>query len=408
MMKFRTNEKRLILGLMIFTFASFLAFYEGGVNSYNATILALNYSYGFVSRGLMGTVYALLDVILPFDLMNYQAVLLFCQIATGIFFLFLIAFSFLLFRRVESDLESGMGLLVAYLFMLLIPSFSCLANFGRVDIYLIMVSLLAVLLLVYEKAEFLVAPLAFLGVCIHQGYVFMYLNLILVLLLYKILSKDGKKRGYYMAIFLVTFLGASALFLYFEFVSHGMGEAVYDEIVSVAEALSLGGEYHEDLLLHEVLGVDLSEKEWNYHKRNFVELGFFILLFLPYILAAFQCMKGIFREVTDRVERIRYFFVAAGGLTMLPNFILKCDYGRWIIAVIVYYLVISMALLAMGDETIAFRVRCMKAWFSRLDGLACLMVAYPMLFMPMWDVNLGPLISTLSHYFNQYIWQLWP
>ena len=58
------------------------------VRSYNTTMLALSYEYGFTSRSLLGTLYHLLDAVLPLDLIDYRAVVATAYVATILFVLF--------------------------------------------------------------------------------------------------------------------------------------------------------------------------------------------------------------------------------------------------------------------------------------------------------------------------------
>ena len=68
-----TNKELLIAitTFILLTFILFVRFFDGKVSWINATMLAFSYKYGFISRGLVGTVYAVLNRILPFDMMNY-------------------------------------------------------------------------------------------------------------------------------------------------------------------------------------------------------------------------------------------------------------------------------------------------------------------------------------------------
>ena len=60
-------------------------------------------------------------------------------------------------------------------------------NFGRLDVYCVMLSLFGAILLIIEKAEWLVVVFSALGVMVHQGNVFMFLNIILILLVQNML-----------------------------------------------------------------------------------------------------------------------------------------------------------------------------------------------------------------------------
>lgn len=56
----KTKTKSMLQFLFVFLlmcFGLFLTYYGQEVRRYNTTILAFNYSYGFISRGLLGTLY---------------------------------------------------------------------------------------------------------------------------------------------------------------------------------------------------------------------------------------------------------------------------------------------------------------------------------------------------------------
>ena len=188
------------------------------------------------------------------------------------------------------------------LLLLLAATFGGEFNYGRVDLYMILLTLIGVLLLLEEKLEFLVIPLSASAVMVHQGYVFMFFNILLVLLLAcAVLRKQ--KRTYYIILFAVSFLLCSALFLYFELFSHSNGAAFWDDVVREATALSLNGEYHETLLAHEILGVDLGESEWNLHVINFIEFPLFLLICIPYLILA-GCLLRRERSFTRNVAGV--------------------------------------------------------------------------------------------------------
>ena len=61
------------------------------------------------------------------------------------------------------------------------------------------------------------------------------------------------------------------------------GQAIYDEVVETARHLTRKGNIHEDLVDKEILGIDLTDREVEDHRANFVQFAFFALMMLPYI-----------------------------------------------------------------------------------------------------------------------------
>ena len=390
--------KQYMTMLSILSLVAFLLNFQPMVRSYNTTMLSLSYEYGFTSRSLLGTIYHILDKIIPVDMMNYHAATVFATVVTILFigFLLFAAFGFLWYCSDDSVK------LVEYLSMIVllnvITTYSYPYNLLRVDIFMIGVSLVGVLALVSGRAEWLVIPLSALGVMFHQGYVFMYFNLILVLLFYQMLTVEGK-RAKYAIYFGVSLALGSVLFLWFELFSRTNGDAIFDKVVSEATALSFDGIYHSTLLYHEVLGIDLAASETELMMINRVHFPIFIILILPYIILFGRLFINVIKQVDTKLLKFKYIIVAIGSATMLPDFLMKVDYGRWVVSVIVYYFVIVLALIAMGDayiknEAIKIGAECKsKLWFI-------ILIIYPVLLYPFLDVDIDAFLRHFAGLIN--------
>lgn len=408
------KEKRKQFFLFLLIGTGVLFFYSLGdrVNSYNATLLAFSYQYGFIPRGFIGTIYQGLNALLPINLQTYGAVNGFVLVTTVGYSILIVLFcTFVLHRVYQKTGEAADGAefvwsegkdgwhsvwnLILFFVILAVPTFAGYYNFGRVDMYLVLLSMLAVVLLVTERAMWLLAPMAAVGVMIHEGYVFMYLNVVLVLLLYKLLTaweqqgaKSRKVRCYGMIFLSVLFL-AALLFFYFYFFSHQGGEKIYDEIIRVANSMSYKNKCHKDVVRAEILGVDLTAEEWEYHVQNFVELPFFLLLMSPFLWIAVSFFRALFGRVRGNpVAQIKYFFVAAGALTTLPLFIMKVDYGRWCFAALAYYCLVLLALFAMGDAVAGSAWEETMSMVRRKWVHARLLLGYLCLITPLCDLSI--------------------
>lgn len=379
---------KFMLMMLMFGFATFICCYQNIVRLYNSTMLALSYEYGFTSRSLIGTIYHLVDKIIPIDMIDYTMAMRFAQVSTAIFFICIYAFMYLCLKSCREEYLKPCEYLLVFFALISVSTFSAGYNFFRVDLFLVMVCLLSALLIIHEKAEWLVIPLSAIGVMFHQGFVFMFFNVALVLLAYKFIISDKKGRCKYGSIFCLSFLLGSALFLWFEFFSRTNGELYFDQIVSEAMRLSHNGEYHVTLLDHEVLGIDLTGVEADLRIINIVQFPIFFLLFLPYTIFVVQFFKGLIKRTETFVESIKYWIVIFGAGTMLPNFILKLDYGRWVFAVMIYYLVVVLALLMMHDEKVEAQVMASYESVKTKSWIA-LALMYPIFFVPLWDVDIN-------------------
>lgn len=410
MLKDKTKQQsmiRFILVLMVFGFAIFLKNYLARMESYNTTILAFTYEYGFISRGFLGTAYLILDKLLPWNLMCYDMVLNITVIATSVFICLFYWFCWLCMKHCEEKYLSNLQYCLLFLNISMVSMFYSKRNLGRPDMYMLFITLICVVLLLYEKAEWLVIPGAAICVMMHQGYVFMFFNILLVLLCCRILETTGKKRRYYLVILILSFSISSGLFLYFEFFSHGNGVGILDSIVETATKLSRGGVYHETLIAHEILGVDLFETEWPQHISNFIELPLYLLFMSPYLVLGVRYMKRVMGAAKSRIRKYQYLLLMTGGITLLPNFILKIDYGRWLFALLIYFAIVLFVLIARGDEVLMEQLHILMSEVKGKYSWAMFLLLYPALFNPFYDVHICQLLRNITNPLNEAYWHIW-
>lgn len=385
----------------------FLRDYGGYVNSYNSSLLAISYEYGFTSRGLSGTIFYFLNKILPFDLMNYNGVLRYSQLVTALFMLVVWLFCFYVIHKADEKNYQHIQITTILLVVFSITFFANSYNFGRVDIYLVGIAIVCVLILLWKKLEWLVIPLSCFAVMFHQAYVFMFFNVTLVILIYRFLEAKNKNKIKYIVIFILSFMGASALFLYFNFFAHTTDIGVYNKVVDVATAISKESEgYHEALLQHEILGIDPTTSEWEYHLKNFVEFPIFALFMVPYIVLIIRIFTNIIKKADEKVSKYKYIIMAIGVLTILPNLILKVDYGRWVFSIIVYYILVFTFLIANNDK-LFLDVLDAEMLSIKTKPYVFLLYVLPLLVTPMWDVNICMVSAHLGGDLNNSFLHLW-
>ena len=204
--------------------------------------------------------------------MSYNGVLRYSQVVTALFMILVWLFCFYIIYKSNENNYRHIQIVSVLLVVFSIPFFSNSFNFGRVDIYLVATAVLCVLILLWRKMEWLIVPLSCFAVMFHQAYVFMFFNVTLVILIYRFIESDKKGRVKYLVLFILSFVGASALFLYLNFFAHTTDISIYNNVVEDAVTLSKEDEgYHKALLQHEVLGIDPTTSEWEHHLKNFVE-----------------------------------------------------------------------------------------------------------------------------------------
>lgn len=385
-------------GLALFALACFVRYFRSQITHYNTTLFAMNYDYGFISRGLLGTFWKWLDGIVPFDLMTYTAVYNFTGLCTVIYFLCLFWFYHAAMKYSAEENKRNMQHLIVFLSVFAFPMFVGKAMFGRLDVYLFIFMLIGMVLIIEEKCEWLIIPMGIICTCIHQGFVFTNANTLLVMLFYKIVLGKPEKRKKYITIFALFFLTISALFLYFEFFSHVNGELIVEEVKATAKLLSQTGTmYNPSIINHEILGKDVFLDEIKYHNYNMQDFPVFIVLFAPYIYYGFKFFFHLVKDKTNSpATRVVYFAFLMGGATMVPQFLLKVDYGRYMFSLIFYYVSLLIAAMAMGDKKIGTDLETLKAELKKISPMTFVWFLYPLLLTPFKDVTISTQIHNLA------------
>lgn len=412
----KTGEYAFLLALAVFALADCVRFFQHEISEYNTTLFAMSYRYGFISRGMLGTIWAGLDALLPVSLMNYEAVYWFSVIMTVLWLVMLFVFFGICLSRCRMEHRRNLQYLIALLGIFAFPMMLTDEVFGRLDIYLYICILLMCILLITERAQWLVAPLCVFCMCIHQGFIFTNFNVVLLLLLYRVLMSTKTARKRYGLLLAVTLALVGGLFLYFEFFSHADGEAIYEEVVSAAKALSYDGKhYNASIINHEILGKDVFEDEWEMHLLNYQEFPCFLALFLPYIIIAVffftHLLKGEQKEGGRRgmlgawvqalkedrpLPQLTYLLYLLGGAAVLPQMLLKVDYGRYIFMTFFYYLAAAMGMMAMKDSGVADQLEATKTAVKERTPFPLALLIYPIFFMPLFDVVTSGAVHKVS------------
>lgn len=391
------NIRQFIMMLAFVDLATFITNYRGWVRSYNTTMLALSYEYGFTSRSLLGTIYHILDAVIPVDMMQYQNALVFANVITVLFIVFLLYFSYHVLKKSDKAQEvvtKAQQYILLTFHIAMVATFTYAYNFLRVDFCMVWMMLLGFMTLMNEKTEWLSLLFAALGIMFHQGFVLMYFNVILVIQFYYMMTRKSKKNT---ILFFLTFLIGSGMFLWFELFSRTNGNDIFETVLQDATNVSYQGIYHTTLLYHEVLGIDVSGAETDFVYMNHVQLVLYLLILLPAIVVLARAFVRIIKKADDLFAKLKYLAVAVGSLTILPDMLLKVDYGRWILAVVTYYLLIILAMLVLRDplvteetEVVVDGIKQHPAWLIYFTLVV--------LTVPYMDVDIDMLVRWLQRF----------
>ncbi len=369
----------------IITIGLFMKTFDWIASSYNTSILAISYKYGFTSRGLIGTIYRFLGNLVGVDTWNYFVALKFYVICTIACYIAFAILMLLFLSKTSLDNKKMQQYLVLINTVFFVTMFATEKNFGRIDIFMLVLTILAVYLIGIEKFVWLIVPLTALGVMFHQGYVFMFYNVVLVLLFYRIMTKQGKERNKYIIVFALSLVICGILFFWFQILYRGGAHDFYYEAKEHAAAMGVEGKPHDELLRAELLGVDLHDEELKYRLNNVIEIIIFIAFFLPYIIFVGKVLVRTIKKQTKLEKKLVYWAVILGPLTLLPNYIFKVDYGRWTFAGVTYFLLIFIFMYSINEREI---IESVNIGLERMKSRVYRPFVFilPFVFVPFMDV----------------------
>lgn len=392
----------LTFAFVVVVILSYVLHSQSYVKEINNTAMAFSYEYGFISRGLIGTMYQLLDKVIPIDMMTPEALLVFVHIVTMVFIIELFMFFAYTLHRCNPMARYLIIHLAIGFAIWTVPTFVSLDGFGRLDIYCLSLSLIMAHLIISQKHEWLVPILSAISILIHHGNVFMFMNIPLVLLIYRILiEKEKSKRKHYTVLFVSTFVIVSVLFLYFEFFSHTAGQAAYEAIIEKAKNLSFYNGYHEGLVRKEILGISVAKSEVTFKIVNIVQLPIFIVIMLPQIITVCKIYYNAIKKSINGLDKFKYVCIFAGSITVVPELLLKCDYGRYVYFIITYYAVMFISLITMDDNIIKTELMDFEERLAAKSSIKkYVFYYYPFILQPLYDVDIISLTGLIGALLN--------
>lgn len=396
----KKNHIRFLPALAVFALVCFIRHFKFTMSTYNTTFLALNYDYGFIPRGLVGTCFKFMTETYDKIDWNYLGVFNFNGLFTLIYFILLFVFFGICLHRCPEEFKRNLKHLLVFLSIFAFPMFTTSVNYGSLDLYLNIVLLLCLILLVAEKCEWLIIPLSIIGTCINQDFVFTHAMLIGILLVYKLLNRQGKERAKYIVILLLVLISSLSLYTHFENYNYENPKEMANEIKVSAKALSeTGKSYGKTYVKSEILGEDLSmtEERLEQNEDNLQDLPVFTLLFSPYLVAMIYLFLRLFTDANiTRNKRISYIALLFGSVCILPMLIHDVYYGRYMFQLVFYYVAIFIALLTFGDSTVETHFNHLKTDVKKLTPMTFVWFLYPFLLTPFRAVAISASIHDLA------------
>lgn len=339
-----TSNKMYFL-MLLFYFALCLFIYKDNVIFLNKNLwqtheLLVNYSYGFVRRGLLGSLTQLIYSNTGLDFGTSAKIVQ----SIGIF---LFALSVLVFFAsfLKYEKERAFCFITLLFISLHFWGFQ-LKQFALFDTFMIAITLLIVYLITTDRALFLVPVLA--GVCtmIHEGYPALFFGVVISLLIYKYsYSKSSKKKRIYIAVFISTCLAVGILFIYFYFINPRIKTAETDNILSYFKELLGITDTSNIRYLWFDKTIDPNSNlyrglMWIDGKPTpvfFKLISIFLLntvICTPLIYMTVNYWRKTIKAEKSKSRRINLLISSLTVFLILPLIVVHCDQGRWFYAIV--------------------------------------------------------------------------
>lgn len=230
----------------------------------------------------------------------------------------------LIIRGLKKSFSPELSFFITILMMYNSASINYMVDFARPDIYLVILTIIAMLLIRNDKFVILVPFLCIIGMLIHEGFIVIFVPVIATYLLFTYCKK--KENMYIISFVLLVLFSICSFILIFKYGKQDY--ANYSELQALMQK-------HTDIPLnpnmlsfeHGPMKQDLQQisiNELSYYK-TIIALFFYVLLFFPLVLLYKNVLKGI-RLQCNTIIAILYWIAPFSGLMMT---FAGVDYGRW-------------------------------------------------------------------------------
>ena len=370
------------VGMLGFLLADFFCNKTEQIDIWVAPIYALNYSYGFGSRFLLGSI---LKMIFGEYLSSSEAYL-FCEIVM----VTIIAVISLLIDKLVNKINDKVKIAVIFMVLMYICSPGSItaiwtsANMGRLENYTLLLVLIAVCLFEIIQTNWIkytvVTVISVLCIALYQGYIFLYFTVIFFIILYDFFEENDEriKKGILgigsIIINCITFL-IFQLFTYTNF-------SGYDEMISVLSqktdfAMNESLKYEYFMSIKEVYEVVVEDFILSRFTTPRELLFITILLCTPIIIIFIAIWLKCIQKLTEKNKQKTFYYLWwISYIAFLPQFILNTDWGRWSIAVLFYTFFSVLYMLWKGNEEIACALESLQCLIIKNKYLMILVLIY--------------------------------
>lgn len=357
-----------------------------GINSWCALWYATDYSMGVGSRFFIGTVLKLFYN----DYLDSKVAYHFCFVSVLLIIVIISCAANVLYLGCKEEYRTAFS----YMWILLLVSpgsvvgFWQSGNYGRLETYGFLLGMVCIT--IYGKIDnknlvyCIITILSCISMAIYQGNIFMYYSLVLMIFIWEVLSTECKRKRTTILWGSTNLIVTSITFLIFQFFSN----TIYGSASEMTALLSTKTdlpitEMAIDLELFEPVSVAFdsinkgfllgSELPRERTLITFILVCPIILIFIGLYLHCFCEQRNSSRK-TVFVKPHLYLVLLL--LTIIPQYLLNVDWGRWMICTNLILFSGFFFLLWKGDEYAIRAMTCLNQWIKKHWVIAIFVVIY--------------------------------
>lgn len=400
--------------LILFAFLLFeflLLTFNRVADSNTRTAYLLTYEFGFNAQSLIGSVLSVFTDTITARLIYGLSVVSFLVLAAQI--------SLLLGRLIRNTLPAQQSsvILLCLLFLASPLSITYLLsmNTGRLDVYWLLLTLLALSWIKHRVLRWTIPLLCAVAISIHQGYMVTYMPALALPLFYEAFQAKFSKT--YATVFGFSCAILLSLIVYFQFFP---ASYPFNNADALAQHLSLRADFQASVpMLYVGFFAPFKESLFEYvlplTATYAIPVGILFLLFsLPLLCVFLYVWKTAFRQTKNNFIKFLFFLCATAPLIFLPAAIVANDWDRYWAAAVNTQFILLFYFLYAKEPAVTAAVKKVGGFFNtHFIALAGILLLLSSLTFSQAATNIFSFIRDpdavaefMEAYFNTYVYGL--
>ena len=236
-------------------------------------------------------------------------------------------------------------------------------NLGRLDVYMLLVALLALLAGLTIKNTYVKCVcytlLGVVGLAIHQGFAFLYYPIVFSVMVYDVFEENRVHAGRFAAAFVSGLINV-AVAVYFQFFSSIHFDSAKELVTFLEGRTNLTiSEYALDIEYFLKMDYQLKEITPQFYKYDapIRHALLVLLLLLPVLVWCFQIYRDVFgwqKKCNVKWYASPYFYMLLSQLCFVPMFVIHTDWGRHFAPLFAMQIFMFLFYAAKGEPAMVY------------------------------------------------------